>query len=77
MTEGVSPAIVTYEVTYSLSRIDGSIEDDILKVNQITYDNMVSMNYYYCYWQTNDSYFVLEDQLPETTVNVSVMAYTR
>ena len=33
MVEGVSPAIVTYEVTYSLSRIDESIENGtILKV---------------------------------------------
>ena len=33
MDEGVSPAIVTYEVTYSLSRIDGSIDNGtILKV---------------------------------------------
>ena len=35
---------------------------------------MVSMNYYYCYWQTNNNYFVLEDQLP---VDVSVTAYAR
>ena len=33
MVEGVSPAIVSYEVTYSLSKIDGSIENEtILKV---------------------------------------------
>ena len=38
MVEGVSPAIVTYEVTYSLSRINGSSENNVL---------MVSSNYYY------------------------------
>jgi len=33
MDEGVSPAIVTYEVTYSLSKIDGTVEDEkMLKV---------------------------------------------
>ena len=31
--EGVSPAIMTYEVTYNLSRINGSIENNrVLKV---------------------------------------------
>ena len=35
------------------------------------------MDYYYYHWQTNNNYFVLEDQSPETTVNVSVTAYTR
>ena len=31
--EGISPAIMTYEVTYNLSRIDGSIENNrVLKV---------------------------------------------
>jgi len=38
MVEGVSPAIVTYEVTYSLSRINGSSENNVL---------MVSSNYFY------------------------------
>ena len=34
MIEGVSPAIVTYEVTYSLSRINGSVENNrTLKVS--------------------------------------------
>ena len=33
MIEGVSPAIVSYEVTYSVSKIDGSTETEtILKV---------------------------------------------
>ena len=33
MDEGVSPAIVTYEVTYSLSKINGSVETEkMLKV---------------------------------------------
>ena len=35
MVEGVSPAIVSYEVTYSLSKIDGSTDTEpetILKV---------------------------------------------
>jgi len=77
MVEGVSPALVTYEVTYSLSRIDGSSEDQTLKVKS-NYISHVSTGCYscYCYWQTSNNYFVLMDQLPETTVNVSVMAYT-
>ena len=32
MVEGVPPAIVTYEVTYSLSRLDGSTESSTLQV---------------------------------------------
>ena len=32
MVEGVSPAIITYKVTYSLSRIDGSTENSTLQV---------------------------------------------
>ena len=32
MVEGVSPAIVTYEVTYSLSRLDRSTENSTLQV---------------------------------------------
>ena len=76
MAEGVSPALVTYEVTYSLSRIDGSSEDQTLKVKS-NYISHVSTGCYscYCYWQTSNNYFVLMDQLPETTVNVSVIAY--
>ena len=32
MVEGVSPAIITYKVTYSLSRVDGSTENSTLQV---------------------------------------------
>ena len=45
MVEGVSPAIVTYEVTYNLSRIDGSIENNrVLKVRP-SYIPHVSTDY--------------------------------
>ena len=46
MVKGVSPAIVTYEVTYNLSRINGSIENNrVLKVRS-SYIPHVSTDYY-------------------------------
>ena len=45
MVEGVSPAIVTYEVTYNVSRINGSIENNrVLKVRS-SYIPHVSTDY--------------------------------
>ena len=45
MVEGVSPAIVIYEVTYNLSRITGSIENNrVLKVRS-SYIPHVSTDY--------------------------------
>ena len=45
MVEGVSPAIVTYEVTYNLSRINGSVENNrVLKVRS-SYIPHVSTDY--------------------------------
>ena len=45
MVEGVSPAIVTYEVTYNLSRINESVENNrVLKVRS-SYIPHVSTDY--------------------------------
>ena len=45
MVEGVSPAIVTYEVTYNLSRINGSIENNIVLKVRSSYLPHVSTDY--------------------------------
>ncbi|XP_065906520.1 proto-oncogene tyrosine-protein kinase ROS-like isoform X3 [Dysidea avara] len=56
-SEGISPAIVAYQLTYSLSRLNGSSSSDEVL--------------------TSDNYYVLENQSPETTLNISVRAFTR
>ena len=45
MVEGVSPAIVTYEVTYNLSRINGSIVNNIVLTVRTNYIPHVNTDY--------------------------------